>query len=58
MAAVPASGGSMMDGTADPLWSPSGCPQYVAASQCVAPAQAGPARPQARHWNDYGDSEW
>ncbi len=57
MASLPANGASVMDGTANPLWSPSGCGDYVPASQCVKPAPyKGPEK--RRHWNDYGDSEW
>lgn len=47
----------MMDGTADPTWTPSYCGDYISASQCVKKVvHKGPER--RKHWSDYGDSEW
>jgi hypothetical protein len=51
MATMPAFGGSMMDGTSDPLWTPSGCPHYMQATY-QKPAYTGPERRKVKHWDD------
>lgn len=55
MAAIPAHGGSMMDGTSSPLWSPSGCGDYIPAAMCLKKGRhTGPER--RKHWTDHSDS--
>jgi hypothetical protein len=50
MATMPSFGGSMMDGTSDPLWTPSGCPHYLRATSSK-PAHTGPERRKVKHWS-------
>jgi hypothetical protein len=55
MATVPAHGGSMMDGTSDPHWTPAYCGYYVPASKCMKKEKPA-TTPKRRHWDQ--ESEW
>jgi hypothetical protein len=55
MAAIPAHGASMMDGSLDPFWTPAFCVYYISASQHLSPSASGPV-PTRRHWDDEENS--